>query len=79
MGRQPTGARGYEEPGWEPGIQKQKLSELEVPWGVPPLTYLLLSPPNLLTFGKGEELQSAWFSRLPLPLRLFTDPAWPLR
>lgn len=54
--------------GWsqEAELRERKQSELEIPRRSSPLTRLLLSPPNLLTFGKGESLQFACFSRFPL-------------
>lgn len=42
------------------------LWELEIPRRSSPLTHFLLSPTNLLTFGKGESLQFACFSKFPL-------------
>lgn len=48
------------------GLWERNRSKLEIPGRSSPLTYLLLSPPNLLTFGKGESLQFACFSKFPL-------------
>lgn len=54
--------------GWsqEAELRERKQSKLEILRRSSPLTHLLLSPPNLLTFGKGESLQFACFSRFPL-------------
>lgn len=54
----------------EAELQEQNWSELEIPRRSSPLTYLLLSPPNLLTFGKGESSPFACFSNFPTPLGL---------
>lgn len=67
----PTWITGWSLPRGQPQeaqTQERKQSELEIPRRSSPLTYLLLSPPNLLTFGKGESLQFACFSRFPLSL-----------
>lgn len=85
-GGQPLGSACLWAAGLEAGLWEKNWSELEIPGRSSPLTYLLLSPPNLLTFGKGESLQFAYFSKFPLspvPLLarhgsagLLVAPAW---
>lgn len=64
-GGQPGGSTCLWAAGLEAGLRQRDWSEPEIPWRSSPLTYLLLSPPNLLTFGKGESRQFACFSKFP--------------